>query len=788
MGFVSLRLRVFGLGVACVAASTLLLEVTLTRLFSVLLLNHYSFLAVALAMSGLAFGGLWMARWRIDRATDTAFASRLAVLALLGCLAVLAGLTLLAVVPEGAGRIFHSLAILVFTVAFTASGAFLAAVFARRPAWIGPLYACDLLAAAAACVGAIAILRLVQGPAALLVPALLLGTAAAVLDPVRTRQAGVAGLVIVLGAVVLVAARRREPLLRFRGAARPGVVVFERWNDYSRVQGFAEAAAPNTIWFVIDRTAATPMFRVPAADSNAPPHSEPWWDRGFQALAYHTGRPLHRVAVIGVGGGVDLLPPLKAGVPEIVGFDLNRTFIDLLRNDFSGFNAVARRPEVTLIHSEARVALQQERRRFDLIQASLIDTWAATAAGGFVLAENGLYTLEGWRLLLDRLTPTGILTMTRWYIPRAPAEMQRLVALAATAAEGAGIPDASSHIVLAVTASAVQLDPGLGPVHVVTILVSKAPFTLAELDRLRSAPLDQPARFLLDPTRTPEDTVLSALLSHDRRASAVAASRFDISPPTDMKPYFFLQLRATDVPMLLDPRYRGFGTEVTFNGVLVLLVVVAWASCLALGVLWLGTRSAGGVAVRGVASGTGYFLGIGLGYMLVQLGLHQRLTLLLGQPTYALSVVLFSLLLGTGLGAAAATKVAPVGNEARAWFLLLGAVAITGLLFPALPLVNALGETWLRLLFLVVLLIVLGGTLGTAFPIGVRMVAPYGPNMVQRMWAINGAASIAGSALAALIGFAAGSRAVILAGFVCYSIAVACGRADGMGGRGKAPA
>jgi hypothetical protein len=782
------RLRVLGLCVACVAASTLLLEITLTRLFSVLLLHHFSFFAVALAMSGLAFGGLWVAPWRIDRATDTAFAARLAVLALLGCLAILAGLAVLLVVPERAGASFHLPAIVIFTVAFTASGAFLAAVFARRPLWIGPLYACDLLAAAAACVATIAILRLVQGPAALLVPALLLGTAAVALDPARVRQACAAALVVALGAVVLVAAGRHEPLLPFRGAVQPGVVVFERWNDYSRVQGFLEPTAPNTIWFVIDRSAATPMFRIPAADSNAPPHSEPWWDRGFQALAYHTGRPLHRVAVIGVGGGVDLLPPLKAGVPEIVGFDLNQTFIDLLRHDFSGFNAVARRPEVTLIHSEARVALQQERRRFDLIQASLIDTWAATAAGGFVLAENGLYTLEGWRLLLDRLTPTGILTMTRWYIPRAPAEMQRLVALAATAVEAAGMPDPSTHIVLAVTASAVRFDPRLGPVHLVTILVSKTPFTPAELDRLRTAPLDQPARFLLDPTRTPEDAVLSALLSHDTRATVVATSPFDISPPTDMKPYFFLQLRATDLPMLLDPRYRGFGTEVTFNGVRVLLMVAAWASCLALGVLWLGTRSTGGMATRGVASGTGYFLGIGLGYMLVQLGLHQRLTLLLGQPTYALSVVLFSLLLGTGLGAAAATKLAPVGKEGRAWFLLLSAVGITALLFPALPLVNALRETWLRLLFLVVLLILLGATLGTAFPIGVRMVAPHGPNMVQRMWAINGAASIAGSALAALIGLAAGSRTVILVGFVCYCIAVGCGWAGAVTSRSDASA
>jgi hypothetical protein len=765
-----------GLAVAHVAASTLLLEITLTRLFSVLLLNHFSFFVVALAMSGLAFGGLWMARQPVESESSTAFAGRLAVLALLGSVAVLTGLVVLLVVPEGMDPLSHLPVILVFMVAFTACGGFLAAAFARQPTWIGALYASDLVAAAAACGGTIAVLRWVQGPAALLVPALVLALAAALLDPVRPRRGGAVVLAVTVGGLVLLAATRPEPILRFRGAVRRGTVVFERWNDYSRVQGVAQPGPPEVVWFVIDRSAATRMDRIPPLEGTAAPASEPWWGEGFQALAYHTERPLHRVAVIGVGGGRDLLAPLRAGVPEIVGYDLNRTFIDLLQHDFSGFNAVARRPEVTLIHSEARTGLRHERGRFDLIQASMVDTWAATAAGGFVLAENGLYTLEGWRLLLDRLTPTGILTMMRWYIPQAPAEVQRLVALAATAMEAAGIRDPRRHIVLAVTTSPEAFDPVLGPIELATILVSRTPFTPAELSRLRAAPLDRPQRLLIDPERVPDDTVLAALLANDTRGAAIEASPFDIRAPTDMRPYFFLQLRPTDLPRLFDSRYRGGPAEVMFNGVRLLLVMVAWASLLALGVLWLGTRSPGGPRpAAGMAAGTGYFVGIGLGYMLVQLGLHQRLTLLLGQPTYALSVVLFGLLLGTGLGAAAAAKLAPPGRELRAWLLLLSAVAATTMLLPSASLLDELGATWLRLLVVVTCLIGLGATLGTAFPIGVQIMAPRGSGVIPRMWAINGAASIAGSALAALIGLAAGSRVVVLAGLGCYAGAVACG-------------
>src|SRR4029077_17820569 len=167
----------------------------------------------------------------------------------------------------------------------------------------------------------------------------------------------------------------------------------------------------------------------------------------------------------------DLLAPLALGAQRVVGFELNRIFVDLLSRQSVDFNALARRPEVTLVNAEARSALRHDSRSFDVVQASLIDTWAATAGGGFVLSENGLYTLDGWRVLLARLTPSGILTMTRWYLPHAPAETYRLVALAATALADMGIPEARSHIFLgAASPPDAPTDPVVGPVMLSTIM------------------------------------------------------------------------------------------------------------------------------------------------------------------------------------------------------------------------------------------------------------------------------------------------------------------------------
>jgi spermidine synthase len=194
---------------------------------------------------------------------------------------------------------------------------------------------------------------------------------------------------------------------------------------------------------VIDRSAATFMRQLPP-----PVQPELSWRAGAQYAAYRAGRQLQSVAIIGVGGGGDLLPAISYGATQIDGYEINQTMIDFLQRDFLDYNGLALRPEVRLIHDEARVGIAHSGQQYDLIQASLIDTWAATASGGFVLSENSLYTREGWRVFLEHLTPQGILTMSRWHISDAPAETHRLVALAAASLEDAGLADAAPHIVL----------------------------------------------------------------------------------------------------------------------------------------------------------------------------------------------------------------------------------------------------------------------------------------------------------------------------------------------------
>jgi hypothetical protein len=773
--------RRLAVAVACVASAMLLFELMITRIFSVLFFYHFSFFAISLVMSGLVLGGIWASRWDVRRMDDGAFASRLARLAwgfsgLLLAAALVSKFLPRLTAASGPSLPVVALHAVVFLPGLVAAGAFLAVAFARERAWIGRLYAWDLVAAAAACIAAIFALRTLPGPAALTIPIGLAACAGLALGARVDRLAS--GALAAVAAVLLVASLATDGrLLRLE---TPGTApVLERWNEHSRIQVLPVDEHGQQL--VIDRSAATGMLRIPPEPDGAPVREQAWWGDGPQYTAYQLGRPVRDVAIIGVGGGRDLYPPLAHKATRVDGYELNGILVDFLEREFVDYNAITTRPEVHLIHDEARVGITHSNRQYDVIQASLIDTWAATASGGFVLSENGLYTREGWRVFLSHLSDQGVLTMSRWWLPTAPAETERLVSLAAAGLADAGIADAREHVIL--TATAVSESggafTGAEEVSVATILVSRAPFTPEEVARIRDLCAAQGLTLLVAPGVAAADPVVDRLLDPATRAAAIAASPFDISPPSDTKPYFFLQVRPADALDLFGRQFGGV-TEITFNGVRVLVVLALCSLALTLVVVGL---TIGGLPGSGASSPervvyrwmTLYFLGIGFGYILVQLALHQRLILIVGHPTLALSIVLFSMLLGTGIGAAASERLFPSGSLARAGSAILGTLVLLAAVLPALPAIDQIGSAALRTVLVGLIVGAVGFALGLAFPLGVRRVAPTGEWAVQKMWAINGAASIAGSVLAAFVGLVAGSWFVLLAGIGCYAVAVAAG-------------
>ena len=190
------------------------------------------------------------------------------------------------------------------------------------------------------------------------------------------------------------------------------------------------------------------------------------------SIAHYLRRACNRACVIGVGAGKDIQCALLFGDKNILGIEVNPVFIDLLENRFRDVAGV-NRSNVRLVVDEARSYLSRSTESFDLLQMSLIDTWAATAAGAFSLSENSLYTLEAWKLFLNRLSEDGVFTVTRWHSESELSETGRLVSLAVAALLETGVKKPRDHIAL-ITAD-----------YTSTLLVCKTPFHDMDLWRLK---------------------------------------------------------------------------------------------------------------------------------------------------------------------------------------------------------------------------------------------------------------------------------------------------------------
>jgi hypothetical protein len=169
-----------------------------------------------------------------------------------------------------------------------------------------------------------------------------------------------------------------------------------------------------------------------------------------------------------------------------------------------------------------------------------------------------------------------------------------------------------------------------------------------------------------------------------------------------------------------------------------------------------------------------FFAAIGLGFLALEIALIQRLVLFLGFPTYALSVVLFSLLLSTGLGSLLSTR---ARDPRRALTVALAAACVLLLAgaFALQPLLRALIELPFpaRVLVSVALLAPLGVALGMAMPTGLTRLAGLHPGAVPWAWAVNGVASVLASVAAVAVAITWGFSAVMLLATACYLVALA---------------
>jgi hypothetical protein len=783
-----------GSGVFLVSAANLMYEVLLTRIFSVTMWYHFAFVAISVAMFGASVGAIIIyAAPRLFRAQRAVTALTWTTLcfgaSVVGMFVLYARCTTMLAQMD---RLPSALAAFAITsIPFVFGGMSICLALTKIADRVAALYACDLVGAAAGCIGFVAVLHLVDAPTAVFAVAFLANLAALILAFSSAR----AGLVVftLLGVIFFgtllgvsfVAARDGHPLVRLQAVkGRPeSPALFEKWNSFSRirVEGDPNRWRPPFGWGLSPRYRAKPVQELDISIDAASGTVLTRFDGDLSKVDYlrydvsnvaHWLRPNADVVVIGTGGGRDVLSALTFRQRRITGLEINDAILDATNGAFGGFTGhLDRRPEVTFINDEARSYLERTQGRHDIIQVTLIDTWAATAVGAFALTENALYTVEAWDLFLNRLSDRGVLSFSRWYRPEGPYELYRLVSLAMGALRRRGVANPRDHLLLVKSRST---DTGRH-VDVATLLVSREPFQPADVALLEHVSSSMGFEVLLTPQRVGEP-VVGRLASAASLEAVARELPTDISAPTDDRPFFFNVVRISDLL-----RHARDDRSVPTSAARTLVAVGAAIALLTVAGIILPLRLTAGPARRGSFWMIGFFAAIGFAFMLIEVAQMQRLSLFLGHPTYAMVVALPALLLSSGLGSYSlrrATRQKDLPSGMTRLMLLTTSVVAAGLLTPSILRSASAAPMGPRILLCVAILSLPGFLMGMAFPIGITRARGAG-NLLPWLWGINGAASVCATVVAMILSTTVGISITFITGAISYGVALAAYAAAG---------
>jgi hypothetical protein len=494
------------------------------------------------------------------------------------------------------------------------------------------------------------------------------------------------------------------------------------------------------------------------------------------AAAYEL-RPGAETLIIEPGGGLDVLSAVANGTGHVTAASDNPLLLRVVHDDYADFTeGLYGDSRVTMVEEGGRAYLRSPGPAYGVIDFALTDSFRPVTSGAYSLSENYTYTSEALADGLARLDEDGVLIVTRW-VQTPPTESVRTLGAAIEALEERGVREPGEHVMAFRT------------LRTMTLLVSPRPFTAGEADKLRGfaetrfydlvwvpgMSLDEANRFSVLPEAAYHNAFRELLVSAPgQRADFYDEYAFDVRPATDNRPFYFhyFKWRQTpDVLAAMGHTAQPFGG----SGYFVLLALLALVTLAAMGLIlapvavegWV-RRTSDSRDYRGAGRALVYFLALGLGFLFVEIPLAQRFILFVGRPVTALTVVLFALLLFSGIGSMLSPRV-PLP------YALGGLVALIAVYPPIVNLVmqGALGASLtVRVVIAIAALAPLGLAMGVPFAAGLALVERVRPGLTAWAWAINGSASVVSAVLAVVVAMGWGFAAVLWLGAAAYGLAL----------------
>ncbi len=761
------------IGVSLISAALISLQVVVTRLFSIMIWHHFTYLVIGVALLGGGAAGTFLAvrSWSLEQTR-----ARLGALALgfsASLMLVLVAISTLSFDPLRMTQIGSTLLGLavyfgLLFAAFFLGGLAIAGAFSLWSKDAHRLYFFDLAGAAAGALVAAQVIQLLGGVAALIAVALLGALAAALLGGQDLRRLRVLALGLAVLQVGLLIWNVLAPLplpvpdskelgwaLRWQQVAAPELT---RWNPVARVDVLPETVVTEPMivggisepyrrvlaeggqhfplrLVTLDGTSMTGIY---AFDGDLSRFE--FLKHAIISAPFHLGIERPRVLNIGVGGGLDVLQSHLFDASYVKAIELNPDVVALLTGPYKAYSGnLVDLPNTELIVAEGRSALLRETREYDIIQGIGLDNFAALSGGAYVLAESYLYTTESVGGALDRLSPQGVFAWTRDdYEP--PREMLRLAGLGAEALRERGVSQPWAHILIVANESRRNA----------TLLIAREPFNPSAVNVLRVWAAENGFVVLADPL-TPTETVYSDYLrSADPRAYE-ASYPYRISPVTDDNPFFYNYYRFESA--VERESFRNGGALMPLgNLILLTLITLSTVTALVFIVFPLWRHQRAGLSVPNAGEMLTYFGALGAGYIFIEIVLIQRYTLFIGYPTVAVTTTIFSLLIFSGLGSLLGRRwVRSLGQLQGVLLTLIGLMLLYNWGLPVVfaGLMHQPDEV--RIVIGVALIAPVGLLMGMPFPIGLHQLGVRAPSLVSWAWGINGVMSVLGASVVILV-------------------------------------
>ncbi len=749
-------------------------EILLNRIASVLLTSQYVFLILGLALLGISMGALgefWLSSRPSAASRQGLYAGALTVAGLLVA-------SVLALVRYGDRTGIWMLSAAA-SLPFAASGFVFSRIFRIYTHRSGILYAADLLGAATAGLLAAAVLPALGPTRAVVLFALGLALVVFLLLAGREKSILLAASIISTGIIgglfwlvtaqpqlgrIPIGMNMDKDLHRLQMLTGDSLeIVDSRWSTFGRTDLVRTKQDTTFMTIFIDGAAGANMLRFDGdlSDTTTTFMGAVMTFGGMVPLLYLQPHQRNEALIIGPGGGRDVLIALKAGFENITAVEVNPQMVEIVK-DYRDYNGgiYTDFPQVRVIVAEGRNYLRHQQKKYDLIMLYMAITKSSRDLNAFSLTENYLFTKEAFQDYYDHLTDEGRLLIMAHGMP----EIFKMVTTALEALQEKGMDVQESMKRLFVLGSYAMPLFGLQkqPVNELETyyLHAAAHYTIFDCQNSYIPGVEQQLiRLSLSQSIDAGIPMMNPMFM-DLARGKISLKRLqtgtnvNLIPATDDRPFFFQY--AFQPPPALSTLF--------------------WLSLAAVLVLVFGPgqrfrfntyydRKAFSWALPL------YFTAIGVGYISMELAFLQKLMFHLGDPTRSLSVLLAALLLGSGIGSLLAQN-RSVNTALGAGLTVSGLALLFWWLSPRLfgALFNA--PQALQYSAAGLLLLILGIPMGMMFPIGLRLIRKMlGPSAVPWAWAINGSASVLGSAAAILTAMASGYTDSLIFAAASYLLA-----------------